>query len=203
MRFLSFRFFLPLTLIMAANMAQAQTDSDQSADISHGVYFGIGVLGLDEDEAFAQGVDDSATVLDAGYYATVGRHFAFIAGLSVPLIDDEDPFSQLVEDEWDNDVSWEESSIDAWSLLLEASARYPLNNTVSIGGAVGLRTLEASREITYCRNCRSEDIDLDGGTYIRPYVNVDTGMFSFEVSYTSFMSGDFTDGVLTNFIWSF
>ncbi len=206
MRSLSPRsFFSTLILLATAGLVQAQTtdNQNQSPEVRHGFHFGVGVIGLDEDKALEQGVDDSATVLDIGYYATVGRNFAFIAGLTVPIIDDEDPFSQQVEDEWDDDVYWESSDIQAWGILLEGSARFPLNDTVSFGGAVGLRTLDASREISFCDDCYSEDIDLDGGAYLRPYVNIDTGRFAFEASYAVFMSGDYTNGPLANFIWSF
>ena len=183
---------------VAASMNNDNTESD----VEHGLYFGVGTFGIDEDKAYEQGVDDSGIILDMGYVGNVGEHFAFLAGISIPIIDDEDPFSQLVEDEWDGDLSYASSDISAWGFIFEASGRMPLNNSVALGGAVGLRTLSADREITGCSNCPSEDVDLDGGTYIRPYIKVGSGSFTFEFSYINFFSGDFTNGPLVNFMWS-
>ena len=197
-------YFSLLYLITCQFAVAAGMDPEKSQpEYRHGFYGGVGFVGIDEDKAFEQGVDDSAIIFDIGYIGTVGDHFSFLAGIYIPLIDDEDQFSQTVENNFGGDISNESSDISAWGILLEASGRLPLNDVVSLGGAVGMRTLTADREIAYCSDCYSEDIDLDGGSYMRPYLSIRTShMFSFEISYISFFSGDFTDGPQANFVWS-
>ncbi len=191
--------FLSLSLAVLSHATYAEEPS-----VSHGMYVGIGILGIDEEKAYSQGVGDEALFLDVGYELTVGKHFALNMAFSLPVIDDEDPFEELVETEgWYDGYDWEESSIEAWGLVLEVSGIVPVNSVFSFGGGIGYRTLTASREISFCDDCYSEDVDLDGGTYFRPYVNIETGSFNIELSYITFMSGDFTRGVSANFIWSF
>lgn len=200
-------FFTSLfSVLSAVSLAQ----DNVPISVNHGVYFGISAMGLDEVKAYQQGVDDVALLLDVGYQAAVGPYLAFRAGVYAAVIEDEDPFEEFVEsdyywfdDNWSENYRWEESSIQAWGIVLEASGRFPINQVLSVGGGLGYRSLFASREITFCNDCYSENVDLEGGVYFRPYLNINTGRFNIQVSYTTFMSGDFTHGANANFIWSF
>lgn len=205
-----FFFTSVFSVLSAVSLAQDNDDYNVPMSVSHGVYVGVGSMGLDEDEAYRQGVDDVALLFDAGYQVAIGRYLAFRVGAYAAVIDDEDPFEEYVEDDdyWFDDdrygdYRWENSDIQAWGVVLEASGRFPINNVLSLGGGLGYRTLSASREITFCDDCYSEDVDLEGGAYFRPYINIDAGRFDIQFSYTTFMSGDFTHGANANFIWSF
>lgn len=198
------------SVLSAVSLAQDSDDYNVPMRVAHGVYVGVGSIGLDKNEAYRQGVDDVALLFDAGYQVAIGSYLDFRLGVYAAVIDDEDPFEELVDDDdywfnnhWTDNSRWESSDIEAWGVVLEASGRFPINNVLSLGGGLGYRTLSASREITFCDNCYSEDVDLDGGTYFRPYINIDTGRFNIQFSYTTFMSGGFTHGANVNFIWSF
>lgn len=124
-------------------------------------------LSIDADMAAANGIADSGFGLGVSYSGEKGL-FNFTAGASFFFIDDEDEFSQRVED-WSGDESTEESSIDAGSLYIDAGVLYPVSEAFSLGLNGGYRYFDIDRGITNCRDCYSESVGVESDTYVKPF----------------------------------
>ena len=148
----------------------------------------IANLNMDSKVAEEQGVNDSIFVLGAAAerYFT-GSDFTFSLGLDLLLFDDKDGFS--------NQTTGGRKSSSASGGMLFAEYGTKINfgenhqNFVEArAGYSGL--LSASRSISYCDGCDSEDIEFDGGTYGLLGVGHSFTSFDLGLQFQQYFSGD-------------
>jgi len=163
------KLMLGLVLGGISSAAAAQEVGSESAEY-RGSWGASGeVINFNADIAAANGISDSGFGLGVSYSGEKGL-FNFNLGASFFFIDDEEEFSQRVED-WTGDESTEDSSIDAGSLYIDGGILYPVNTSGSfaLGLNAGYRYFDIDRGITNCRNCYSEDISIESDAYLKPF----------------------------------
>lgn len=160
---------LGILLGIAASTAAAQGEAASSPYKSR---WGASaeLINFDPDIAAANGISDSGFGIGVGYAGEKGL-FNFSVGASFFFIDDEDEFSQRVENDWTGDESTEDSSIDAGSLYVDGGIQFPLSESGNfvLGLNAGYRYFNIDRGITYCRDCYNENVDIESTTYLKPF----------------------------------
>ena len=132
-----------------------------------GVYFGPGLIMLDDKKAKKEGVEDSAPYLKPGF-ELYRSSWLFGGGLSIIFYDDNQEFKQAVED-FTGDTSVEESSAFATDIYAEVGYRHEFSDHLYLDVIGGYEyMLQSDRSISNCSNCFEEDIDLSAGLYLAP-----------------------------------
>ena len=181
---------------MNANAICADASEEEIAAVStSSVYGSLGMSSIDSQVASTEGVDDSATYFRFGWEKQQ-TSLIYGFGISGLLYDDDESFSQRVED-FTGDQFDEGSSASGIALLGEVGYRHVLNGFVQLDGILGLEyMMSSSRGIDNCRNCYSEDIEVDSGVYVSPRVIFKTDRsFYFGMDYRVYLSGDIENGV--------
>jgi len=184
-----------------AVLADGEQRKPAVSEVDGGWFFAGGVIGIDGKTADEQGVGDSAALLDFGYSWLWNKQFLLTLGLSVPIINDKDSFSQDVQSNYGGDVRRASSSINAWGAIIEGAYQRSLNDKSWIGLGGGYRSLSADRSISNCSDCYSEDLSLHGGLYLRPHIGFLAGRVEIEFSALTFLSGDYDNGAYVSFTW--
>lgn len=160
---------LGILTCMSASTVVAQGDMTPSLYKSR---WGVNaeLINFDPDIAAASGISDSGFGIGVGYAGEKGL-FNFNIGASFFIIDDEDEFSQRVENDWTGDESTEDSSIDAGSIYIDGGIQLPLSESGNfvLGLNAGYRYFDIDRGITYCSDCYSENVDIESTTYLKPF----------------------------------
>ncbi|MFI2812976.1 MULTISPECIES: hypothetical protein [Microbulbifer] len=125
-------------------------------------------ISLDADAAALNGIADSGFGIGASYAGRKGM-FNFSVGGSIFFIDDEDEFSQDVENIVTGDQRTQDSSIDAGSLYIDGGLVHSFSDRFEAGVNVGYRYFDIDRTITSCTDCYSEDISIESDSYIKPF----------------------------------
>ncbi|MBN1378171.1 MAG: hypothetical protein JXA04_02950 [Gammaproteobacteria bacterium] len=161
----------------------------------------IGQANFDNEAAQREYVENSALTL--GGYAEFQSDslLALTMGVEYLSYDDNAEFSQWVVAEYlfDDDETYHESSdAYAFSGYVDAGPRWQFgtNKNSYFTVAAGFNTaLVSERAIPNCRNCRSEDIEIDGGGYIKLAVGAKAGAVNLGLLYRQFFSGDYDNAV--------
>ncbi len=150
-------------------------------------------LTLDKEAAFSQGVDKTATALGfAGEYYANNSEMTLSLGMNVLLYNDNDEFVQYVRDSW-GDSSYEKSDASGLMLFAEYGPKYRVgaDNLTFLVVRAGASVIVASeRSISDCRNCYSEDIDINGGVYGVLGVGRTLGRLDLSLQFQQYFSGD-------------
>ncbi len=153
---------------------------------------------LDKEAAFSQGVDKTATALGfAGEYYTNTSEMTLSLGMNVLLYNDNDEFVQYVHDYW-GDSSYEKSDASGLMLFAEYGPKYRVgaDNLSFLVVRGGVSAIVASeRSISDCRNCYSEDIDINGGVYGVLGVGRTLGSLDISLQYQQYFSGDIDNSI--------
>ncbi len=150
----------------------------------------VGNILLNPDQAYKEGVDDTATYIKATFTKRTPDSFVWGLGISGYLYDDNDPFTQTFHDCCG--TYHEHSSASAFNAFAELGYSIDLSENLRfdlVGGYEGV--LWSSRDIPDCFDCYSEKIDFDGGFYASPrltYIS-DSG-FIFGFSAQSYFDED-------------
>lgn len=141
------------------------------------------------------GIDDSAFGMsfDIDYISN-----NWITTLSTEYLsyDDNAEFSQTVVGQgFINNGDLSDESSDASGLLVGIAIGklffFGESNDITVIGQVGINAmLYSERSIAFCDNCYSEDIDIDGGAFIKAGVVKDINQFSFGLHTKFYLSGD-------------
>lgn len=125
-------------------------------------------LELNPDKAKLEGVGKEAIIFGGNMNYQFARYLNVGGGIGYMIIDDENKFSQRVENIFDDE---EDKSSDILGLTtsLELGVSHMLRR-VHFGVNGGFRYLHMEREISSCSNCRSEDVDIDSSSYYRPFL---------------------------------
>lgn len=185
------KYLLSIVLFISGSLVFAQEQEVASNGLSHHtLYFSLGRASFEKEAAQAQGVDEGATSIELAWEGEFTNKLILGVGLSGYFYSDNESFSQLTKDGY-GDVSNSESSASGWGAFGEIGYGYGLNETVSLDLLAGFDLMmSSSRDIGYCTDCYSEDIDLSGGAYISPRIRFKSESWMFAFTYQSFMNGD-------------
>lgn len=154
-------------------------------------------INIDEEAAAEQGVDDSFTAIGgAAEYYTSDSPMTLSLGLSIILYNDNEEFSQFVEDYW-GDASYSSSDATGGQAFIEYGPKFHFGANdqsfvVVRGGVSGI--FYSERSINGCSNCYSEDIDIDGGIYGVLGIGHKLGYFDIGLQFQQYFSGDLDNG---------
>ncbi|MGB3611226.1 MAG: hypothetical protein WA987_12685 [Cellvibrio sp.] len=154
-------------------------------------------INIDDKIAAEQGIEDYFTAIGgAAEYYTSESNMTLSLGLSIILYDDNAEFRQRVEDWW-GDEYYESSDATGGQAFIEYGPKIKFganeNSFVVVrGGLSGIFFSE--RSISNCRNCYSEDIDVDGGLYGVLGVGHRLGYFDIGLQFHQYFSGDLDNG---------
>lgn len=185
-------------LLLASSAAMAQETATETPVDTSGTWGFSGTLStvaIDSDAALQQGVDDSA--LQLGLFADYYRsQWKSTFGIELLQYDDNQEFSQsVVGTGLFNDGDRSRESSDATAVVLSAATGYQWrfgaeqNSAVSLQGGFGA-VLASDRSIANCSNCRSEDIEIDGGVFIKAAWDYSFESVSFGLYAQQYVSGD-------------
>lgn len=148
---------------------------------------------FDKEAAAKQFIKPTATAVGgaAEYYSSKSEN-TLVLGASILLYRDNAEFAQYVEDYW-GDVDYAESDANAFMLFAEYGPKYRFGQDnmsfVTVrGGLSGV--LASERSISNCRNCYSEDIEIDGGVYGVLGIGQTLGRLDLSLQFQQYFSGD-------------
>ncbi|WP_196137494.1 hypothetical protein [Aliikangiella sp. G2MR2-5] len=172
-------------------------------DSSNGWSVSLGHLNLEEKNAFAEGIKDTAFYLRGAWEGNKDQ-LVYGAGLTIAFLSDNDSFSVVVEDYF-GDVSTASSDATAFGGFGEIGYSMPFeSNNASFDILGGVELLWAERGITNCSNCPSEDINLDGGLYFKPRFRFFTSStMAVSIAYQHYLSADIENGISVDFSWHY
>ncbi|WP_331344069.1 hypothetical protein [Cellvibrio sp. UBA7661] len=174
----------PFALAQSDNNVR-QTGWSWSGHVDH--------INIDKQAAAEQWIEDTAVAIGgaAEYYASDSENTLSL-GASLLFYRDNAEFSQYVEDYW-GDESYEESDANALMLFAEYGPKYRFGrDNMSFfsvrGGVSGI--LGSERSISNCRDCYSEDIEIDGGVYGLIGIGQTLGRIDLSLQFQQYLSGD-------------
>ncbi len=181
-------------LASTASVAAPANNNPNNADYTGWSWSGhVDHVAIDSEAAAEQWINDSATAIGgaAEYYSSTSEN-TLVLGASVLLYRDNAEFAQYVEDYW-GDVDYTESDATAFMLFAEYGPKYRFGqDNMSFfsvrGGVSGI--LASERGISNCRNCYSEDIEIDGGIYGVLGVGQTLGSLDLSLQFQQYFSGD-------------
>ncbi len=153
---------------------------------------------IDSEAASEQFIEDSATAIGgaAEYYSSASEN-TLVLGLNFLFYRDNAEFAQFIRDYW-GDVNYTESDASAFMLFAEYGSKYRFGQDnmsfVTVrGGVSGM--LYSERAISYCSNCYSEDIDIDGGVYGVLGIGQTLGSLDIGLQFQQYFSGDLDNSI--------
>ncbi len=155
----------------------------------------ISSLAIESDAALREGVEDSA--LQIGFYADyLQSDWVSTMGFSLLMYDDNRTFRQKVVGSGlynDGAISTESSDANAILIHLATGYRWTFGEAeqmdfITQGGYSF--SAQSERSIDYCSDCFAEDIDLDGGAFIKARLGHNTESVRFGLLIQQFISGD-------------
>lgn len=175
--------FSPLTL--AAKEQPEYTGWSWSANVDS--------LNITKDAASREYIDPNAVVFGfAAEHYTSANEFTYAIGLNFISYDDQYGFSQQTN------YGTKKSDASAMMAYVEAGPRYKFGvngmNFLSIkGGISGI--FSSQRGISYCSNCYSEDINVDGGFYGAIGVGHSFDSFDLSLNFHQYFTGDLDNSI--------
>jgi len=153
---------------------------------------------IDSEAAAGQFIEDSATAIGgaAEYYSSKTEN-TLVLGVNFLFYRDNAEFAQFIEDYW-GDVDYTESDATAFMVFAEYGPKYRFGQdnmsffTVR-GGVSGM--LYSERAISYCSDCYSEDIDIDGGVYGVLGIGQTLGSLDIGLQFQQYFSGDLDNSI--------
>jgi hypothetical protein len=185
---------LGASLLAASAFAAPSNNNPNNMDYTGWSWSGhVDHVTIDSQAAAEQWIEDSATAIGgaAEYYSSKTEN-TLVLGASILLYRDNAEFAQYVEDYW-GDVDYTESDATAFMLFAEYGPKYRFGqDNMSFfsvrGGVSGI--LASERSISNCRNCYSEDIEIDGGVYGVLGIGQTLGSLDLSLQFQQYLSGD-------------
>ncbi len=139
-------------------------------------------------------VADSATAIGlAGEYFRSDSNMIYAIGLNYIMYNDNNEFSQYVEDNWYNGRNYEESDANAFMIFAEAGPKiyFGADNLSFFSARAGISAiLDSTRSISYCSDCYSEDININGGLYGALGIGHSFDRFDLSLQFQQYFTGD-------------
>lgn len=192
-------YFLSLLLITSELRAEDQNIDQKSRYEISGF---TGAIYIDEKLALEEGIDDVGYLIGASFtgYKSFLR---YSAGIAFIILGDNDRFTQTTESVFGSSVSDEDSSIDAGTIYLELGSQYSFGaaKKANVGLMFGYSYFDIDRTISNCRDCYSENIDLNSSTYFRPFITYQlTDKMILGLDYASYLRDQsFDDSISARF----
>ncbi|GLR70541.1 hypothetical protein [Agaribacter marinus] len=160
----------------------------------------LGITSIDDLTARSEGIDESAYIvgLDVDYTKS---NWVTTFTLDILVYDDNAKFSQEVEGTGlFNDGERSRASSSATGGFISIGTGYQW--IADEGGTIALRAqggfgavVYSERSISNCSNCRSEDIDVDGGAFVKLSADKDFGTVTVGIFAQQFLGGDGLDNI--------
>lgn len=184
---------LAIGSLFSANLLANELDLSQEGNWSFGA--DTSFVGLESEQAAKEGIDESAYTLgiEANYSKS---NWLTTVSTQILMFDDNNEFRQAVEgsgwlNEGDRDVKSSDASAVIFSVATGRYWQFGEKKDVRVAAQLGFSTVGASeRSIANCSDCRSEDIDIDGGAFIKAGVTKDLGAVNIGLQATQYISGD-------------
>jgi hypothetical protein len=186
-------------LFTSALLGTAMMAATANADAPASNYTGwswsghVDHITFDKQAAAAQFIEDTATAVGgAAEYYSSNTENTLTLGVNMLFYRDNAAFGQYVESYWSG-VDYQKSDANAFMLFAEYGPKYRFGRDnmtfVTIrGGLSGI--LASERSISNCRNCYSEDIEIDGGAYGVIGIGQTLGNFDLGLQFQQYFSGD-------------
>jgi hypothetical protein len=180
--------------LLASTAFAAPNNNPNNADYTGWSWSGhVDHVTIDSQAADEQWIKDTATAVggSAEYYSSKTEN-TLVLGASILFYSDKAEFAQYVEDYW-GDVDYSDSDANAFMLFAEYGPKYRFGRDnmtfFSVrGGVSGI--LGSERSISNCRNCYSEDIEIDGGVYGVLGIGQTLGNLDLSLQFQQYFSGD-------------
>jgi hypothetical protein len=156
--------------------------------------FSVSRTGFD-DSVLTEGIENSALgfSFDVDY---IKNNWITTISAQYLSYDDNYEFSQyVVGSGWANSGDESTESSDASGTLVGIATGHMYffgeTNDVAVIGQAGVDFMASSkRSIAFCDDCNSEDIDVDGGLFLKAGIVKDTGPFNLGLNVKTYLSGD-------------
>lgn len=192
---------LTLTALVAAAvsplaLANHQPNSNQYQEYS-GWNWSANVDHITIDKEVANRPDillsQSATAIGFGAeYFTSESQITYSLGINYIAYNDNNEFEQYVHDHWDGD-HYEKSDANAIMVYAEVGPKYRFGvdktNFFTVRGGYS-QIFASSRSISYCSDCYSEDLDIEGGLYGSLGVGHNFNHFDLSLQFQQYFTGD-------------
>lgn len=193
---------LGVTLLATTTVAAApysSSNNPNNADYTGWSWAGhVDHVTIDSQAAAEQWIEDTATAIGgtAEYYSSKTEN-TLVLGVNFLFYRDNAAFAQYVEGYW-GDVDYTESDANAFMVFAEYGPKYRFGQDnmtfVTVrGGVSGM--LFSERAISFCSNCYSEDIDIDGGAYGVLGIGQTLGSLDLSLQFQQYFSGDLDNTV--------
>lgn len=189
---------LKLTTLLAAILFSANLSASNGGLFRHGEFSfasGMSYVNLNTKQTIRQGISDNAFTVDLETSYAQGNWLTTVSGQAL-IYNDRNSFRQEVEGaSWVNDGDLKLKSSDASGAIFSIAAggywKFDEGNGLLIIGQVGASTVAASeRSIANCNNCRSEDIDIDGGLFLKGSIAKQFESMSIGLRVVQYVTGD-------------
>lgn len=196
---------LPSSLLAETEkIASKEVRSFSNVGWKFGAY--LSRVNIDADVASTEAVDESANSLGftGQYFFRPEAYVSF--GIEAMILDDDNTFSQVVENTFTGDTEVLEST--AMTIPLELEAGYSLSFDAGKPVMLALNSgytqvLASGREIANCADCDEEDIDIDGGLYAGVLLGLNFNpVWSAQLRFRNYLSGDFENSLGIGVHWS-
>ncbi len=172
--YIMFKHLLSSSLLIAvcsASFAESQSNSEADqpiGEIQTSTWVaGLGFTKIEQNTVNSECVGSSSPEFHFNYTAQDG-HFIYGGGMAIYLLDDNCKFSQDVIDGWGG-RGRASSNASGLGLFGELGYSLPIEpRSVHFDLFSGFEHIWAERSISNCTNCYSENIDIDGGIYLKP-----------------------------------
>jgi hypothetical protein len=153
----------------------------------------LGNLNIDSELAQEQYVDDAAVMVGvAGEYYADTNDFTLTLGVDFLSYDDKATFNQLTTD------GTKRSSASAMMIFAEygPKIKFGADNSNFFIAHGGLSAVFGSeRSIGYCTDCKTQDIELDGGAYGLLGIGHSFSSVEFSLQFQQYFTGDFDNSL--------
>lgn len=196
--------FFARSILCASLFASSAFAANSSNNPNNAEYTGwswsghVDHINIDKQAAAEQWIENTATAVggSAEYYSSKTEN-TLVLGASFLFYRDNAEFAQYVEDYW-GDVDYSESDANAFMLFAEYGPKYRFGQDnmtfVTVrGGVSGI--LGSERSISGCRNCYSEDIDIEGGVYGVLGIGQTLGSLDLSLQFQQYFSGDLDNSI--------
>jgi len=155
----------------------------------------VSMVGIDSEVAKQEGIEDSA--ISIGLFADYKKtNWVTSLGLDFIMYDDNEEFSQTVETVGifnNGDISDESSDASAVQATVATGYewRYGVNQDIALllQGGYG-HVFSSERTIPNCTDCRTVDIDVDGGVFAKLMLTKETERWGFSLYAQPYLTGD-------------
>ena len=195
---------IPIVLLACVPLTRAHPETEEAPPpprewlgTQWAIGFDIQYFSLDPEVTQPLGVGDDAWSVSLSGRAELGPVGFLRLAFGGLLLDDRDQFVEYVEVERygrRDRFERESSEVTGYSLSAELGHDFILTPSLRFTPLVGYSHWSIDRQIPDCYDCRTEDIDLDGGPWVAPEITLRRWNTNFRFSYQHFLSGNVEDG---------